>query len=120
MAPTKKNDMQLMAASRAAMASLLNLTLLPGVGFIVLLLIRKKTEQGSIGHYHSILGIKINLAAAAVLLFVSGLMIFFGGFDSAWTWVFVITYFTIVHTVFIVFALWALVRAWSGDRLLNR
>ena len=114
---TNSNKEQLKNASNAAMASLLNLTLLPVLGFIGLLLIYKKTKPGQIDYYHVLLGIKINLTAAAALFLVSALMIFLGGFNSPWTWVYVISYFTIVHTIFIVFAVWALVRSWSGDKL---
>ena len=113
------NKEQLKHASDIALASLLNLTLLPVIGFIFLLLAYKKTESNSIDRYHTILGIKINITAATVLFLVSGLMILLGGFNSPWTWVYVISYFTIVHTVFIVFAIWALVRAWSGEKLRN-
>jgi len=111
------NEQQLKYASNAALASLLNLTILPLISFIALLMIYRKTETGSIGRYHALLGIKINIIAATVLFLVSALMILLGGFNSPWTWVYVISYFTIVHTLFIVLALWALVRAWSGDRL---
>ncbi len=114
---TKSDPAALKQASDAALVSLLNLTVLPVIGFILLLLIDRKTTENSIGRYHSRLGIKINLIAAATLFIVSGLMIALGGFDSPWTWVYVISYFTIVHTIFIVFAIWALVRAWSGDTL---
>jgi hypothetical protein len=110
---------QLKRASNAALASILNLTILPGLGFIALVLIYKKTKPNAIDHYHALLGLKINIIAAAVLLLVSALMIALGGFASPWTWVYVITYFIIVHTAFIIFSLWALVRAWSGDKLKN-
>lgn len=115
---TGQKDIKL--ASDAALASLLNLTVLPIVSFVYLLLVYRKTADNSIGRYHAVLGIKINIIAAAVLFIVSALMIILGGFDSPWTWVYVISYFTIVHTIFIVFAIWALVRAWSGDTLRNR
>ena len=115
----KTNELQLNLASNAALASLLNLTILPVISFIALLLIYRKTQPDTIDRYHALLGIKINIIAAAALFLVSALMILLGGFDSPWTWVYVISYFTIVHTLFIVFALWALVRAWSGDRLWN-
>lgn len=111
---------QLKNASNAALASLLNLTVLPVFGFIALLLLYKKTKPNQIDRYYVVLGIKVNLIAAAVLILVSALMIFLGGFDSPWTWVYVISYFTIVHTMFIVFAIWALVRAWSGDKLSSK
>lgn len=111
------NKSQLKRASNAALASLLNLTVLPVVSFIILLLIYRKTTPDTIDHYHALLGVKINIIAVAVLFLVSALMILLGGFNSAWTWVYVISYFTIVHTAFIVVALWALVRAWSGEKL---
>ncbi len=108
---------QLKNASNVALASLLNLTLLPVISFIYLLFIYKNTKPGQIDHYHAKLGIKLNLVAFAALFLVSALMILLGGFNSPWTWVYVISYFTIVHTIFIVIAVWALVRAWSGDKL---
>jgi hypothetical protein len=48
---------------------------------------------------------------------VTGLMIILGGFDSAWTWVYVISYFTIVHSIFILLAVWAMTRSWAGKKL---
>ncbi len=108
-------DEPLKRAAQASMASLLNLTFLPGIGFLWLLLLLRRSRPGDIDHYHALFGIKLNLAAAVALLLVSALMVLFGGFDSPWTWVYVITYFTFVHTVFIVTAVWAMVRSWSGD-----
>ena len=104
-------------ASRAAMASLLNLTFLPGIAFVWLLLRLKKSAPDSIEHYHIMFGVKLNVVAFIVLFFVSGVMIVTGGFHSPWTWVYVITYFTFVHTVFILIAVWALVRAWAGQKV---
>lgn len=110
---------QIKRASKASMASLLNLTFLPVIAFIWLLLTLNKTGKNGIDRYHIQLGIKLNLIAAFALGVVSGLMILFGGFDSPWTWVYVITYFTFVHTVFIMVAVWAMVRSWSGQKLRN-
>ena len=110
-------ERQIKQASNNAVASLLNLTFLPGLAFIYLLIKLFKSDPQQIDHYHARLGIKINLIAVVILFIVSGLMIFFGGFDSAWTWVYVITYFTFVHTVFILIAVWAMIRAWSGQEL---
>ena len=110
---------QIQQASNAALASLVNLSILPVIGFMALILVYRKTQAGTIGRYHAVLGVKINIIAAMVLFLVSALMILLGGFDSPWTWVYVISYFTLVHTLFIVLAVWALVRAWSGDTLFN-
>ena len=112
-------EFQIQQASNAALASLVNLSILPVIGFIALIMIYRNTQAGTIGRYHAVLGFKINIIAAAVLFLVSALMILLGGFNSPWTWVYVISYFTLVHTLFIVLAVWALVRAWSGDTLLK-
>lgn len=110
-------DTQIKQASNSALASLLNLTFLPGIAFIYLLYNLKKSQTGAIDHYHALMGIKLNLIAAISLFFVSGLMIVMGGFESPLTWVYVITYFTFVHTLFILIAVWAIVRAWSGQKI---
>lgn len=115
MTALEKSTLQLKRASDAALASLLNLTLLPVISFIFLVIIYRKSNPNTIDRYHALLGIKINVIAAAALILVSALMILLGGFNSPWTWIYVISYFTLVHTFFIVLALWALVRAWSGD-----
>ena len=114
---TSANEEQIKQASNAALASILNLTFLPGIAFVWLVLAIKKMAPDSIEHYHALLGIKLNIFAFVSLGVVSVLMVVLGGFYSAWTWVYVITYFTFVHTSFIIFAVWALTRAWSGLKL---
>ncbi|MCW9047251.1 MAG: hypothetical protein OQK46_04155 [Gammaproteobacteria bacterium] len=108
---------QIKQASNSALASLLNLTFLPGLAFIYLIFNLKKSKKDGIDHYHALLAIKLNLIAAFSLFVVSGLMIVMGGFESPLTWVYVITYFTFVHTIFILIAVWAIVRAWSGQKI---
>lgn len=114
---TAVDKQQIKQASNAALASILNLTFLPGIAFIWLILAIKKIPPTSISYYHAKLGIKLNLIAFVALGVVSVLMVILGGFNSAWTWVYVITYFTFVHTTFIILAVWALTRAWSGLKL---
>ena len=114
------NEQRIKKASNAGLLSLLNLTILPGIGFLLLIRLYQQSTAEGIDHYYSVLGIKLNLTAAAALLFVSGLMIALGGFTSPWTWVYVISYFTLVHTFFIMLATWYLVRSWTGERLHRR
>lgn len=111
---------QIKSASTIALWSILNLTFLPGLAFIILLLQRKKHGAKSLSNYHLKFAIKLNLSAAGALIFVSVLMILLGGFNSGWTWVFVITYFVLVHTIFIVIAVWALIRAWAGNKVFSK
>ncbi|HFB64709.1 MAG TPA: hypothetical protein ENJ60_04130 [Aeromonadales bacterium] len=115
--PHLENKDDLKVASRATIASLLNLTFLPVIGFIWLLIIMKKSASDSLAHYYARFGIKLNLVAALLLGVVSLLMIYLGGFHSPWTWVYVIGYFTLVHSLFIVAAVWAMIRSWSGQQL---
>ncbi len=110
-------EVSIKRASQATIASLLNLTFLPIIGFIWLMILVGKTQQGTIDHYHAVLGIKLNLMAAIALGVVSSLMILFGGFDSAWTWIYLLCYFMLVHSAFIIIAVWAMIRSWSGQRM---
>lgn len=116
----KLDKVQLQQASRSALASLLNLTALPVISFIILLMLYNKTEKNTIGRYYAALGIKTNLVAAVALLLVTALMVLLGGFDSPWTWVYVISYFVFVHAMFILFATWTLVRSWTGQKLTRK
>ena len=111
---------QIKQASNIALWSILNLTFLPGIAFILLLMKLNKCDASSLSEYHLKFAIKLNLIAAAALILVSILMILLGGFNSGWTWVFVITYFVLVHTVFIVIAVWALIRSWAGNKVFQQ
>lgn len=113
-------EQQIQQASRAALLSIGNLTFIPGLGFLLLLLMNRRPDLSDVGRYHVGFGIRLNLYAFAALILVSGLMIVLGGFSSAWVWVYVITYFTLVHSLFILTAVWALVRSWSGQRVFDR
>lgn len=117
MSNNQYSDDDISLASKAALYSLLNLTVLPIIGFVMLVMLYKKTKNDSISRYHATLGIKINIIAAVMLLLVSLVIILVSGLDSPWTWVYVISYFTIVHTTFIMTAIWSLVRSWSGNYL---
>ena len=112
------NKSQLKRASNAALMSLLNLTVFPVVGFVALLFMyMKAAEPNAIDRYYVVLGIKTNVIAGAALIIVTGLMIILGGFDSPWTWVYVVSYFVFVHALFILFATWTLTRSWTGEKL---
>ena len=111
------DSLQLQRTSNATLASLLNLTLLPVIGFIVLLLIYKKTTAHSYARYYSVVAIKISVVAAISLFLVSALIIFLGGLTSPWTWVYLVSYFVLGHALFILAATWIMVRSWTGEKL---
>jgi len=113
----KYDKKQIKQASIIAMWSLLNLTFLPVISFIILLNKINKFAANSFVAYHLNFAIKLNLAAATALILVSALMILLGGFNTGWTWVWVITYFISIHSLFILLAVWMLVRAWAGNKM---
>ena len=82
-----------------------------------MLVLYKNTQADSIDRYYVTLGIKTNIAAAVALLLVTAIMIMFGGFESPWTWVYVVSYFIFVHALFILFATWTMARSWTGKKL---
>lgn len=111
------NDLQLKQAITSALLTLLNLTALPVIGFIGLLYMYSKTKPNNIDHYYAVVGIKTSILAGIVLLAVTLLVVMMGGLESPWTWIYVTSYFVIVHASFILFATWALTRSWTGERL---
>jgi len=113
----EKNDVQLKRASNVTLASLLNLTVLPIIGFVMVLFMYRKTLPNSIDRYYAVVSLKLSIYAGLVLLGVSGLIVFIGGFNSPMSWIYMISYFVTVHAAFILFATWALVRSWTGKKL---
>ena len=104
-------------ASNAALLSLLNLTFLPVISFILLLVMYTRTVPDTIDRYYTVIGIKISILAGIALLFVSALIVVLGGFDSPLSWIYMLTYFLTIHGFFILFTTWVLVRAWTGTKL---
>jgi len=113
----EKSELQLKQASNAALASLLNLTVLPIIGFVILLFLYKQSEPGTFGRNYAVISLKLNLLAAVALLLLSSLIIVVGGFYSPMSWIYMLSYFVTVHALFILIATWALVRAGSGQLL---
>ena len=94
-------DTQLKRASSAAWASLLNLTVLPFIGFIFLLFIYKKISADSFDRYYALVGLKVSALAAIALVLVSVLIVAVGGYDSPLSWIYMLSYFLSVHALFI-------------------
>ena len=92
---------------------LTNITLLPVISFVVLVSLYKKTMTDNNfllkQHYHQ--SILANIVAGILLLIVSGLVLTIGRFDSIYTWMWLIIYFTCIHSVLILFGVFALIKA---------
>lgn len=96
---------------------LANLLLLPGLAFLVLLRLylnrRNDAPPLAIGHLRQTLSASV--WAGALLIIANLLIIALGGYDSGWTWVIVVLYFTTAHTTLVVFGILGLARALAGQ-----
>ena len=96
---------------------LVNLLLLPGLAFLALLWLyfrhRDDMPPLALGHLRQTLSASL---WAGILLVIANLTIIaLGGYDTPWTWVVVILYFTAAHTTLIVLGIVGLARALAGQ-----
>ncbi len=96
---------------------LANLLLLPGFAFAGLLYLFLKQGDACppIARAHLAQTFRASLWAGFLLIAVSLLIVAIGGFDNGWTWVILITYFTIGHSTLIIFGIVGLSKAIAGQ-----
>jgi len=93
---------------------LANLMLIPGLGFVALLVLwwqqRRKAPALARGHLRQTLA----ASAGVLLILANGLILLAGGYGAASTWVVVILYFTVCHSTLIFCGAIGLARALAG------
>lgn len=96
---------------------LVNLLLLPGLGFLGLLWLygRCRDDAPPLAQGHLRQTLSASLWAGALLVFANLLIIALGGYYAAWTWVIVILYFTTAHTTLVMLGIVGLARALAGQ-----
>jgi len=92
---------------------LLNISVLPFLAFLIQLVIYmaggKNSHPQALEHQRqAILG---SVTAGILLIIVSGLILFLGGFSSPYTWVLLITYFISIHSALILYGVFAIIKA---------
>lgn len=94
-----------------------NLLILPGITFLVLLAIyfRHKNTAPDLAAAHITQTVTASIWAGILLILVNIMILLLGGYDGAWTWVILITYFTICHSVFVVLGILGLAKAMAGQ-----
>lgn len=101
------------SATFAHLMFLTNLTVLPVFSFIWLLFVYQKVKNDAdsdlLRHYRQ--SIVANIIAGILLVLVSGFILFLGSLESAYTWMWLILYFTCIHSVLILFAVFGLMKA---------
>jgi uncharacterized Tic20 family protein len=113
--PESRADISL--AVIAQVLYLVNLLLLPGLGFLILLLlyITKRQTTDDLSVFHMRQAISASLWAGILLVVCNGVILLAGGYDGPWTWVILITYFTIAHSTLILLGTIALIKAMAGQ-----
>jgi len=103
-------------AITAEVLYLLNLLLLPGLAFIILLVVylRYRNDPAALGACHLRQTFSACLWAGIMLVLVNGLIILLGGYDSPSTWLIVILYFTTLHAALVLLGTIGIARAMAG------
>lgn len=95
---------------------LANLMLIPGAGFVILLVLwwREKDRAPELARTHLRQTVAASLWAGALLVIANAAIILTGGYDAASTWIIVILYFTTCHSTLIFCGAIGLAKALAG------
>ena len=95
---------------------LINLLLLPGVAFVVLvwLYFRHAGQSPALARCYLDQTLFASLWAGILLIVVNGVILLLGGYDASYTWVILVLYFTVVHTTLVILGTIGLAKAMAG------
>jgi uncharacterized Tic20 family protein len=96
---------------------LINLLLLPGLAFAGLfaLWLKNKDSAPPLARQHLRQTTFVSLVGGFLIVSLSGLIVALGGLDWAWTWVVLVLYFTCIHSTLVLFGMYGLIKAMSGQ-----
>ena len=96
---------------------LINLLLLPGLAFagLVALWLKNKDSAPPLARQHLRQTTFVSLVGGFLIVTLSGLILALGGLDWAWTWVVLVLYFTCIHSTLVLFGMYGLIKAMSGQ-----
>ncbi|MCO6413091.1 MAG: DUF4870 domain-containing protein [Thiogranum sp.] len=91
--------------------------LAPGLAFVVLLILymKNRAHADPLAANHLSQTVGVSLAGGALILVIIALILVLGGFDSGYTWMIVILYFTFIHSSLILLGVAGLVKAMAGE-----
>lgn len=110
-------DIHVSVAVQAETLYLINLLLAPGLGFIGLLWLARRHahDRSTLTRCHLRQTIVASLWAGVLLMAVTLLIVWLGGFDNPATWMVLILYFVCCHAALILFGVLGLSRAMAGQ-----
>lgn len=96
---------------------LANLLLIPGLGFLLLfgLWWRRRGQAPPLAVAHLGQTMSGSVWAGILLIFANALILLLGGYDGPNVWAIVITYFTLCHSMLIMFGAYGLAKAMAGQ-----
>ncbi len=104
-------------AVTALVLYLVNLLLLPGLAFVLLLILyfykRTRVSAFALGHMQQ--AVVASLWAGVLLVLVNALILLLGGYEQPGTWVVLLLYFTTCHATLVLLGVLALARALAGQ-----
>lgn len=116
-ASSHNNEQDTFIAVTAQSLYLVNLLLLPGLAFLLLLMLylvkRRSTSEFSLFHLRQ--AISASLWAGILLIFFNLVIVVSGGYEGPWTWVIAIIYFTLAHSTLIILGMIGLIKAMAGE-----
>jgi len=95
---------------------LANLMIIPGIAFVALLVLwfRERQRAPELARNHLGQTLAASLWAGALLVVANAAIILAGGYDSPYTWIIVILYFTTCHSTLIFCGAIGLAKALAG------
>ncbi len=95
---------------------LLNLLLLPGLAFLALLLLwwQRGGSATAVERMHLLQTVWVSFIGGLLIVLAVMLLLWWLGPNSPWTWLWVLLYFTLVHTSLILLGVAGLVKALDG------
>jgi hypothetical protein len=113
---TNESDAGQSLAVLAEILYLVNLLLLPGIAFIILIFMYRKYADSDLllARCHIRQAFITSLWAGFFIIIVNAVILIFGDYTQPWTWVVLIIYFTTIHSTLVMLGVIALSRALAG------
>ena len=104
-------------ATAAESLYLVNLLLAPGLGFLALLWLwrRSRDTAPALAASHLAQTVSGSIWAGILLVVANALILLLGGYDGPHVWTIVITYFTVCHSMLVMFGAYGLAKAMAGQ-----
>lgn len=104
-------------ASIAESLYLMNLLLIPGVAFLILLFLyfRYRNSTPPLAQCHLKQTVAASIWAGVMIVIVNVLIVLLGGYESAATWIIVILYFVSIHALMVFLGALGLAKAMAGQ-----